>query len=96
MLNYSESGYSTMDLIRPSRRPERWRTPFGAQPLSVGLPANTYRARYKLSDAVEALAAIGITEAYDKGLDFSASLNVGYEAIRDRVANGGPGWERET
>lgn len=29
---------------------------------------------------------------YSGQADFSASLNVGYEAIRDRVANGGEGW----
>lgn len=29
---------------------------------------------------------------YDGQLDFAASLDVGYAAIRDRVAKGGPGW----
>lgn len=30
---------------------------------------------------------------YDKRADFAGSLNVGYEAIRDRVANGGEPWQ---
>jgi hypothetical protein len=30
---------------------------------------------------------------YDGADDFSNSLNVGYSAIRDRMAAGGPGWE---
>jgi len=30
---------------------------------------------------------------YDADKDFAGSLEVGYAAIRERVANGGPGWE---
>ncbi len=32
---------------------------------------------------------------YNAALDFAGSLNEGYAAIRDRVAAGGPGWERK-
>lgn len=32
---------------------------------------------------------------YDAAAGFSASLNFGYEAIRERQAAGGPGWERK-
>jgi hypothetical protein len=31
--------------------------------------------------------------AYDGQDDFAKSLDVGYEAIRERVAAGGPGWK---
>lgn len=30
---------------------------------------------------------------YDAQKDFAGSLDVGYQAIRERVANGGPAWE---
>jgi hypothetical protein len=30
---------------------------------------------------------------YDGHRDFDESLKVGYAAIRERMANGGPGWE---
>ena len=30
---------------------------------------------------------------YDRDRDFGASLDAAYKAIRDRMANGGPGWE---
>ena len=33
---------------------------------------------------------------YDGQKDLGGSLNDGYAAIRERVANGGPGWERKS
>ena len=37
-------------------------------------------------------AATKKCNSYDAGKDFEGSLNDGYEAIKDRVAAGGPGW----
>jgi hypothetical protein len=33
------------------------------------------------------------SDDYDKDKDLAGSLEVGYAAIRARVAKGGPGWE---
>lgn len=33
---------------------------------------------------------------YDGMRDFAGSLDVGYGAIRERMRNGGPGWERKS
>lgn len=33
--------------------------------------------------------------SYDAQADFAGSLNEGYATIRERMANGGPGWERK-
>jgi hypothetical protein len=33
---------------------------------------------------------------YDAADDFEKSLNVAYEAVRERVANGGPPWTPKT
>jgi hypothetical protein len=35
----------------------------------------------------------GASDGYDKNKDLAGSLEVGYEAIRARMAKGGPGWE---
>jgi DNA modification methylase len=40
--------------------------------------------------------AIQAAFEYDAADDFAKSLTVGYDAIRERVANGGPGWEQRT
>lgn len=60
------------------------------------LARDRYLVRNKVSDAIEALAAIGVSDCYDKGLDLAGSIKEGFAAIRERVAAGGPGWERET
>ena len=34
-------------------------------------------------------------DEYDKNADLSGSIKDGFAAIRERVADGGPGWQRE-
>lgn len=41
----------------------------------------------------EAVKACNKTQVYDPAADFAGSLRDGYEAIRQRMANGGKGWE---
>lgn len=56
------------------------------------------KARWYLDRAIEKLSAAAeeskAAPQYDGQKDFAGSLNAGYEAIRERVKDGGPGWER--
>jgi hypothetical protein len=49
------------------------------------------KAQWYLNHAVEKLSP-----AYDIKKNLAGCFNDGYAAIRERVANGGPGWERKS
>lgn len=67
----------------------------GRRFVGAELKASYYQqALANLRTAEENSAApAGLFDGYNAGDDFAKSLNVGYEAIRTRVANGGKGWE---
>jgi hypothetical protein len=44
-------------------------------------------------DEIDRQEAISFEPEYDADKDFADSLNEGYKAIRERMAEGGPGWE---
>ncbi len=51
------------------------------------------KAAWYLARAIENYKSGGTPDpAYDGIKDFAGSLDVGYEAIRERVKDGGPGW----
>lgn len=48
------------------------------------------KANWYLNRAIEKLSPV-----YDGQKDFASALDAGYKAIRERVAQGGPGWNGE-